>query len=435
MEERDIRKKIRKILLETYLKEEVSKEKRYKVYLPVPEDVEKIKNDLKSFGYECYMVGGCTRDAILGVTPKDYDLVTNALPDKTIEILKGKDYVKYILETGKKFGIVNVITYNDEYEIASYREDMSKGRHPDVKLNATIESDSNRRDLTFNALYYDIDNQEVIDFTGGFEDLKNREINTVGDPNERFREDALRLIRIIRFYCRLNSAKFKEDTIEAIKNNLHLLSTISSERIRDEFLKGIKGAKSVVKYLDLLSEFGFYKYIFGNLNVDAKSFVEEKHPIIIVANILKNNGIKEIVKELNFRKYGVDETNCFIFLISLLNLNENTASAIKKFYLQKVKAAKPKINGNIYSITEEVMNKFSLLNNIDKIKIINFLKLANEFRQPSELLKAMGYQDKDLGIAIERLEKEFYKNPERVKKAIDSGDKEEIKKIIFIKNN
>lgn len=200
MEIKIIRKEIRKILFENFLKES---EKRYKMYFPIPEDVVKIKDDLKKSGYECFLVGGCVRDAILQKTPKDYDLATNALPNDIIKELKNKDYVKHILETGKSFGVINIITYNGEYEIASYREDLSKGRQPEVKLNATMETDAQRRDLTINSLFYDIDNQQVIDFTGGFEDLKNREVKMVGNPNQRFQEDPLRLMRIVRFFCRI----------------------------------------------------------------------------------------------------------------------------------------------------------------------------------------------------------------------------------------
>jgi hypothetical protein len=116
----------------------------------------------------------------------------------------------------------------------------------------------------------------------------------------------------------------------------------------------------------------------------------------------------------------------------LINLDENAVSAIKKFYLQKIKNAKPKINEKIYSMTDDVIYKFANIGQIDKIKVHNLLRLANEFIQPSELLKSLGYQDKDLGIAITRLEKEFYNNPDRIKKILDSKNAEEIKKIIFI---
>lgn len=417
-----LRNKIHKILLEHYLQENVNNAKKYKLDIYVPENVKNIKDSLRNFGYTCYMIGGCVRDAILNKSPKDYDLVTDALPDSVIQILKNEHYVKHILETGKKFGIINVITKNgEEYEIAAFREDVSTGRHPEIKLNATMESDSKRRDLTINSLYYDIDKREVIDFNGGFEDLKNGKINTVGDPNERFQEDALRLIRIIRFFCRLDNAKFDKQTVDAIKNNLHLLSEISAERIRDEFLKGVYGSKDVVKYLTVLYDFGFFHYIFGSLIINKKYFIHERNSLILLANILKDNNKKDIQQEMSSKRYTINEVNCIAFFVSIINLSSETVSELKKLYAQKLKILHIK----------DMVYEFATINKISKFKIDNFFRLVNEFSPPSELLISLEYKGRDFGIAIEKLEKAFYKNPDRIKAMFDSSDTEEIKKIVF----
>lgn len=248
-------KKIIRLIVRKVLNEAFPEEKRYKIDISLPEDIIKIKNIFINSGYKIFLVGGSVRDALLHKTPKDYDLATDASPDKVIEILKGQSFIKNILEIGKSFGVINVITDLNEYEIATFREDTSKGRKPSVSLNASISTDSLRRDLTINALYYDIDTKEVIDLVSGIDDLKHNIIRTVGKPQDRFDEDPLRKIRSIRFAARFGS-KLDDETSNALKINNNL-DGVSSERIRDEFLKGIKTTKSVKYFLELLRVYGF----------------------------------------------------------------------------------------------------------------------------------------------------------------------------------
>jgi tRNA nucleotidyltransferase/poly(A) polymerase len=177
-------------------------ENRFKFNIQIPEDIVKIKDIFKKNGFKLYVVGGAVRDALLNKTPKDFDLATDAVPDK-VEEMMAKAKIK-TLPTGKAFGVINVFTDQGEYEIAMFRSDETKGRKPDVKIGATIESDAARRDLRINALYYDIDNKEIIDLVGGLEDLKNGVIQMVGNPQERFEEDPLRILRFFRFFCRFN---------------------------------------------------------------------------------------------------------------------------------------------------------------------------------------------------------------------------------------
>jgi tRNA nucleotidyltransferase/poly(A) polymerase len=196
--------KIRKMkqTIKQILREGLIREQRIKFDIPIPDDIKKIKDVFKKNGHKLYVVGGAVRDALLGKTPKDYDLATDAVPDKVEEMMK-KAKLK-TLPTGKAFGVINVFTNEGEYEIATFREDIGSGRRPDVKIGATIESDAARRDLRVNALYYDIDTNEIIDLVGGLDDLKNNTINMVGNPQERFEEDPLRILRFFRFYSRFN---------------------------------------------------------------------------------------------------------------------------------------------------------------------------------------------------------------------------------------
>jgi len=457
-----VRKKIRKILLETYLQEKVENAKRISFNISVKEsdrnDIWKIRQTLVVSGFKMYIVGGAIRDAVKNAlklqknpmdttidVPKDFDLATDASPDEIRAMFEHAPFISNILHIGESFAIQFLVTKaGNRYELATFRSDVGGGRKPDsVKFEKSPEEDAKRRDLTINALFYDIFGitqngftGEVVDYVGGMEDIKNNVVNTVGDPRDRFNEDPLRKIRAIRFAAKMGS-EIPKNVADAIMDGKTSIidptgKIVSNERIRDEFYKGVKSAKSIKYFLDLLVQFDFMKHIFADLKVNSGSFIEEKHPIVLLAHLLKGNGLKDIERNLTIKKYSTDEVNAVKFLISLIGLNEDTAPVIKRFYIQKAKNSKPKINEKIYPMTDNAIYKFAELNHIDKQKVSNLLRLANDFVQPSELLQSLGYKDRDLGIAIERLEKEFYNNPDKVKKILDSGDAEEIKKIILI---
>ena len=136
------------------LREGLILEQRIKFEIPIPSDIQEIKDVFKKNGFKLYVVGGAVRDALLGKTPKDYDLATDAVPDKVEEMMRKAGF--RTLPTGKAFGVINVFTDQGEYEIATLREDIGSGRRPDAVSFTDIEGDVKRRDLTINALFYDI---------------------------------------------------------------------------------------------------------------------------------------------------------------------------------------------------------------------------------------------------------------------------------------
>ena len=190
-----------------------------------------------------HIVGGAVRDALLGKKPKDFDLATDAHPDEVVSILKAGGF-DTIGEVGQQFGVVIAKTpsFREGIEIATFREDIGKGRRPDGVEYSTIDVDVKRRDLTINALFYDIEKGEVVDLVGGVADLQNGHIRTVGNPADRFDEDPLRKLRALRFAGRTGS-KLEKETADAIKKD-NSLKDISSERIHDEFKKSIVSSKS-----------------------------------------------------------------------------------------------------------------------------------------------------------------------------------------------
>ena len=198
----------------------------------LPEKVSRILNTLSAAGFEAFAVGGCVRDAILGRVPGDWDITTNALPEQV------KALFRRTVDTGIAHGTVTVMLGSDGFEVTTYRldGDYSDSRHPDkVTFTASLEEDLKRRDFTINAMAYHPE-KGMIDLFGGQEDLQRRIIRCVGDPRERFDEDALRIMRALRFSAQLGF-RIEEQTRAAIRAFAPRLQLISRERIHDEFLK------------------------------------------------------------------------------------------------------------------------------------------------------------------------------------------------------
>jgi len=249
----------------------------------IPKEIKDVISRLKKAGFEAYIVGGCVRDFILGKEPEDWDVTTNAKPEKIQKIFPKSFY-------SNQFFTVTVQTNSKnpklkEIEITTYRKEAkySDKRHPDqISFAKTIEDDLSRRDFTVNAMALKIKNQkpktksyEIIDPFGGQEDLKNKIIRAVGNPEERFSEDALRMMRAVRLSVVLDF-NIEPKTIEAIKKNSHLLKLISSERIRDEFLKIIMSDRAA-EGIELLRKVGLLKYILPELEEGYKVSQNKHH--------------------------------------------------------------------------------------------------------------------------------------------------------------
>lgn len=320
--DRRLRSEVRNIIAEV-----TDGERREKLIVQVPEDIMAISNVFAQNGYQLLLVGGCVRDAVMGKAPKDYDLVTDALPDEVERIMGAAGYKT--LPTGKAFGIINVITDVDQYEVATFRSDgtSSDGRRPDSVQFTDIKADALRRDLTINALYYDIQRGEVVDFVGGLEDIRNSVVRTVGKAEDRFREDKLRILRALRFAARTGHDVSPD--IDATLRANNSMDGVSSERIRDEFLKGVNSAKSVVNFLSMIDRYGLFKDVFPNATIDRR-FVEERDHAVLIACLLLENGIDKSGAILQAAKYTVQEIKAVKFLIGLKGLTVQSAFLLKK---------------------------------------------------------------------------------------------------------
>lgn len=373
------------------LREGLIMEERIRMDIPIPSDIQQIQQVFKKNGFKLYVVGGAVRDALLGKTPKDYDLATDAVPDK-VEEMMAKAGLRTI-PTGKAFGVINVFTDQGEYEIATFREDLSGGRRPDAVSFTNIEGDVKRRDLTINALFYDIDTHEVVDLVGGVNDLKNGVVKTVGSAEDRFGEDRLRILRAIRFAGRFGS-QLDPETDAALKKDASLKG-ISGERIRDEFLKGIASAKSVKNFLKLIDGYRLFDWIFNGLAVD-KDFIENNDPMIVIATILKRNNIESLRKGLNTLKYSSDEVKGITFLVGLTKLSVDTAVLLKRAQKNS-------------GVTPEQIKMFGKVVGLDDKILTAFLSFNLTVSGP-ELMDSMGLKaGPELGKAIQKVETDNFK--------------------------
>lgn len=217
---------------------------------------------LRDAGHKAFCVGGCTRDMMMDVPPKEYDITTSATPDEVSKIFT------HTIPVGVSFGVILVLIGHYRFEVATFRKDesYSDSRHPDaVTYSTEEEEDVLRRDFTINGMLYDPIAEEAIDFVGGAEDIRDAIIRTIGAPYKRFDEDKLRLMRAVRFASRYGF-KVEAETYSALIEHASGITLVSAERIRDELLK-IISQKNPGAGLELLRVSGLLRHILPEVEV------------------------------------------------------------------------------------------------------------------------------------------------------------------------
>ena len=231
-----------------------------KFKINLPDDVQEIMSVIKEYGATSYVVGGCVRDSILGKEPHDWDICTPALACELLVEFEEKRY--RVIPTGLQHGTITVHLNGSNYEITTFRRDgeYSDGRHPDtVEFTSDLIYDLERRDFTINAMAYNSE-EGLVDPYCGYEDIQDRRIRCVGNPDDRFQEDGLRILRALRFSVQLGF-KIELLTKRAMIDNRSLLNKISFERINAEFVKIIESSSShrarmqLLEFEDVLAEF------------------------------------------------------------------------------------------------------------------------------------------------------------------------------------
>lgn len=379
----------------------------------IPDDVQTILNTLQKNNYEAFVVGGCVRDTLMGRNPKDWDITTNATPEQVKECFK----LHQILDTGLKHGTVTIVIQGVGYEITTYRIDgeYTNHRQPDFVLYSNdIVDDLKRRDFTINAIAY---NPTIgfVDPFNGIKDIQKKIIRCVGDPNLRFQEDALRILRAIRFANVLNF-KIVNRTCKAIFDNSYLLDEISIERINSEFSKTLTCNTCSLFDID---------YRFKAL---AEMFIikKEYHPILIPYHDIPLAGhlalrlqdvsafeIKELLENLRYDNKTINLTFDIKLLLSYNNLDSSmlTKAFIKQNFLMQYKIEAIFIWLNILSQRADVciwdislrqfLKKFQKL--LSEIFMNNECFSLNRLKINGDKLKEIGFDGVDIGLELKKL--------------------------------
>ncbi len=370
----------------------------------IPESVKTLHELFRSRGKKLYLVGGSVRDFLTGDKPKDFDLATDALPDEVLSIL-GSDYRTNL--QGKAFGVVVVYTKDqpDGMEIATFREDISKGRNPEVKLGVTIEDDVKRRDLTYNSLFYDLGKREIVDLVGGRKDLESGITRMVGNPTERFDEDSLRILRAFRFASRYEhpldkrteEAKKNRNKLENIDPETGKMKRISQERIWEEMEKAWKQARDYTYYLNFFTKFDMWGEVFPGVNIN-KDLVKSSNFVVVIASLFKGSNVSLVTLVQSFKIPDSPEAehlaSKIVFLNELLKL---TPESVTDLYKKKVQCA----------IEDSTLEWFKV-NDVNNSMLIKFLEYKPSVS--SKELMDKGFKGQALGQEIKRLEIEKFKN-------------------------
>ena len=367
----------------------------------IPQSVKELHELFKSNSKKLYVVGGAVRDYLNSDKPKDFDLATDALPDEVLQIL-GDKYRTNL--QGKAFGVVVVYTKDEPagMEIATFREDVSKGRNPEVKLGVTIEDDVKRRDLTYNALFYDLDKREIVDLVGGVSDMENKVTRMVGNAIDRIDEDSLRILRAFRFASRYGTPLSK-DLSEAIKERKWLknidpetgeMKRISQERVWEEIKKAFKQAKSFKDYLEFFNEFDMWEEVFPGAKINTD--IEECEELTsYIANLFKIENTSRLEQKMILEyKIESDIATKVVFLIDLLQLTVETAFDL---YKKKIRC----------HVTNHQIIDWLDTNGIHKVIFIRFIDYVPTVS--AEDLMSQGFKGKELGDEIKKREIEKFK--------------------------
>ncbi len=373
----------------------------------LPENVKYILDNLKNAGFEAYIVGGCVRDSIMGIVPHDWDITTSAEPEDVKKIFK------HTYDTGIKHGTITVLLDKVGYEVTTYRVDgiYEDNRRPkEVFFTRNLKDDLIRRDFTMNAIAYN-ETDGFVDLFGGQGDISKEIIRGVGNPSDRFDEDALRMLRAVRFSSQLGF-EIEEETFNAVKNKAHLIKNISKERIREELLKLING--NFTDKIPLLWESGLLGFVSKELeDVVDENVVEDiknaprngDERLIILIEKMDAKGAEKLLKNLKFDNKTIKT--------AVNVLNNFDVSALNSAY-----EVKKKLN----AMGEE---NFLLLLRVKKAQGFDVKKIKAIFDEAKNepytikdlaingnMLMEMGINGKEIGFVLNSVLDLVMKNPQ-----------------------
>ncbi len=387
-----------------------------RMIIDLPKNVKNIIESLKEHGFEGFAVGGCVRDSLLKKTPTDWDITTDALPADMKKIFKKT------FDTGIAHGTITVLMDGVGYELTTYRidGDYSDGRHPDsVSFSKNLSEDLCRRDFTINAMAYS-PNKGIVDLFGGRRDLQNGIIRAVGDAGKRFDEDALRMLRAVRFAAQLGF-KIYDDTFEAIRERAKLLSKVSKERIFVELNKSLCG--DFAQNIKMVYTSGLYRYIgkeFSKLDENIYDFYPRKFPnkkhmywAAFLENIENVEAVKKILFEL--KSDNATRDNTYLLVKELKNPLPSSDEDIR-WSLHRIGAdlfcdyieilRSDKKNKDILDKIDDIDNRYSLIMKEKHAYEISMLDITGK-----DLMDLGISKGPKIGEVLEFLLKKVIENP------------------------
>ena len=379
--------------------------------------VKKIFNSINNFSAnsEIRYVGGCIRKIIKGEIVDDIDLATNLNPKQVCDALKGDNINFY--ETGIEYGTITAVIEDYNFEITSLREDLeTDGRHAKVKFSTDWKKDASRRDFTINAIYSDIEGN-LFDPFDGKNDLENNIIKFIGDPEQRIKEDYLRILRYLRFYLSYSNYKHEFETSKILKRNIVGISNLSKERLLGELKKFLK--------LNVLTKLSKDKFsvelfkiifpqiknlkIFSNPNKFIKDKVEKSDFIFLLSTMIID---------------GTDNADYFLYKFNISKKDQKRIKIIDNFYKEKISSksfSEKNLNKIFYykgiqSLIDILSFRIFVSKKIDK-KLVKFIEQFQSKDLPSMPINAKflieKYQipeGKDLGTKLKNIEEEWVNN-------------------------
>ncbi|WP_092924462.1 CCA tRNA nucleotidyltransferase [Romboutsia hominis] len=351
------------------------------MYINLPKSVKFIIEKIKEHGEEAYIVGGCVRDSILGILPNDYDITTSAKPNKIIDIFKGYK----IIENGIKHGTVGILIEDEVYEITTYRvegEYEDNRRPKNVEFTSKLVDDLKRRDFTINAMAYN-EEDKLIDYFDGVKDLHDKKIRTVGNPDERFIEDGLRIIRAIRFSSKLGF-DIEKETFESIKRNSSILKNISRERVSDEIKKiilsenpqklGLLYSLNIFKELEIYSHVENYEDFCTKLTILKECNISLEQRLLMIEFLILENNTKRLNKtkeKIEFYNKNIRKNNIVSKLKYTNNVTKYINNMIDYMLIDNIDLDKIGI--------KKILNKIGIdnLKDILKLKEIYYKKVGD----------------------------------------------------------
>lgn len=422
--------------------------------IQIPEYARIAMKILNENGFDAFVVGGCVRDSIMGKDANDWDMTTSATPEETLEVFK--DF--RTIPTGIKHGTVTVLIDKQPLEITTFRIDgeYTDNRRPDsVNFTRNIENDLSRRDFTVNAMAYNEKNG-IVDLFGGVNDIQNKIIRCVGDPDKRFNEDALRIMRAVRFSSTLGF-EIEKETAESIRRNKHLLKNIAAERIRvelEKLLLGDDAERILFQFSDVIFEiipelektFGVEQncpyHIYDVWHHIVKSVaVSEKNKYVRLAMLLhdiakpqmKTNDEKgqdhfkghafvssdiafEILKRLRYDNKTVSTVTKLIYHHDdrLYNAPQNVKKHASKFGFEFLHLLDKVSRADILAQNPEMQGRLSdcdrYMELLKKVEENNACLKISDLKVNGNDLISLGYQGKEIGENLEKLLDKVLKN-------------------------